>query len=313
MVNCKVCKKGFGEDKNLHAHLKAHSLRMAEYYQKYFPRKDLHTGDIIKFKNKEYYFSTDFNSRMSMKKWLSAQPKNKAREYVKEILSKRIERKNLKYAPSQVELRTVMSPPVQYFNELFGDYYAMCQEVGLTTRFNNFPNKDSFTITDYSSQKNLEILMDTREQFPFKLDYPFQIKTLKYGDYTLSDREVCCGCYVERKSIKDFIGTLSGGLERFRKEIERADESESYLVVLVESPISKCMAFDKLPYVSKRIRATPEYIFRNVRDICQDYDHVQFLFVDGRKEAVRVMKKIFFCGCVYRDYDLQLAYDLKAL
>ena len=113
MVNCKVCKKGFGEDKNLHAHLKAHSLRMAEYYQKYFPRKDLHTGDIIKFKNKEYYFSTDFNSRMSMKKWLSAQPKNKAREYVKEILSKRIERKNLKYAPSQVELRTVMSPPVQ--------------------------------------------------------------------------------------------------------------------------------------------------------------------------------------------------------
>ena len=221
MVNCEVCKKGFGEDKNLHAHLKAHSLRMAEYYQKYFPRKDLHTGDIIKFKNKEYYFSTDFNSRMSMKKWLSAQPKNKAREYVKEILSKRIERKNLKYAPSQVELRTVMSPPVQYFNELFGDYYAMCQEVGLTTRFNNFPNKDSFSITDYSSQKNLEILMDTREQFPFKLDYPFQIKTLKYGDYTLSDREVCCGCYVERKSIKDFIGTLSGGLERFRKEIER--------------------------------------------------------------------------------------------
>ena len=75
--------------------------------------------------------------------------------------------KNLKYAPSQVELRTVMSPPVQYFNELFGDYYAMCQEVGLTSRFNNFPNKDSFSITDYSSKKNLEIL-----RFSFVFLYP---------------------------------------------------------------------------------------------------------------------------------------------
>jgi hypothetical protein len=25
------------------------------------------------------------------------------------------------------------------------------------------------------------------------------------------------------------------------------------------------------------------------------------------------MKKIFFCGCAYHDYDLQLAYDLKVL
>ena len=73
------------------------------------------------------------------------------------------------------------------------------------------------------------------------------------------------------------------------------------------------MAFDKLPYVSKKIQATPEYIFRNVRDIYQDYNNIQFLFVDGRQEAVRVMKKIFFSGCVYKKYDLQLAYDLKFL
>ena len=202
---------------------------------------------------------------------------------------------------------------IEYFNDLFGDYYEVCGEIGLRPRFNSFPNQASFSLTDYSKKKNLEIFMDTREQFPFKLDHPFQIKTLKFGDYTLSDKEVCCDCYIERKSIKDFVGTLSGGLERFRREIERAGEDESYLVVLVESLISKCMAFDKLPYVSKRIRATPEYIFRNVRDICQDYDHVQFLFVNGRKEAVRVMKKILFCGCMYREYDLQLAYDLKFL
>jgi hypothetical protein len=313
MVNCKICEKEFGEDRQLHAHLKAHKLRMAGYYQKHFPRKDLYTKEIIKFKNKNYYFSNDFNSRINMKKWLKDQPIEKAKEYTKKILTNRAERKNLEYTPSQVELRTIMSPPIQYFNELFGDYYSVCEEMGLKNRFISYPKENSFSIVDYSNQKNLEILVDTREQFPLKLDFPFQIKTLKFGDYTLSDREVCCDCYIERKSIKDFVGTLSGGLERFKREIERALENEAYLVVLVETQISKCMAFDKLPYVSKKIKATPEYIFRNVRDICQQYDHLQFLFVDGRKEAVRVMKKILFCGCLYKDYDLQLSYDLKIL
>jgi len=313
MVDCVICKKEFDLDKQLHAHLKAHKMRMAEYYQKYFPRKDLYTGDIIKFKNKDYYFSTDFNSRISMKKWLKDLPTEKAKDYVKKILLQRVERKKIKYSPTQVELRTVMSPPVQYFSELFGDYYSLCEEAGLERRFFGLARKNTFSSTDYSNKKDLDILVDTREQFPLKLDYPFQIKTLNFGDYTLSDKEVCCDCYIERKSIKDFIGTLSGGLERFRREIERAKDNECYLVVLVESLISKCMAFDRLPYVSKKIKATPEYIFRNVRDICQDYDHVQFLFVDGRKEAVRVMKKILFCGCLYKDYDLQYAYDLKIL
>ena len=62
MVSCKVCQKEFENDASLHRHLRAHSLRKVEYYQKYFPRYDLHTGDIIKFKSKEQYFSSDFNS-----------------------------------------------------------------------------------------------------------------------------------------------------------------------------------------------------------------------------------------------------------
>ena len=85
MVNCKICEKEFGEDRQLHAHLKAHKLRMAGYYQKHFPRKDLYTKEIIKFKNKNYYFSNDFNSRINMKKWLKDQPIEKAKEYTKKI------------------------------------------------------------------------------------------------------------------------------------------------------------------------------------------------------------------------------------
>ena len=73
------------------------------------------------------------------------------------------------------------------------------------------------------------------------------------------------------------------------------------------------MAFKKLPYVSKKVRATPEYIFSNVRTLIQKYPYLQFLFVNGRKESVRVMEKMFFNGTDYKNYDLQLAYDLKIL
>ena len=35
-VKCAVCGKEFETERQLHGHLKAHKLRMAEYYQKYF-------------------------------------------------------------------------------------------------------------------------------------------------------------------------------------------------------------------------------------------------------------------------------------
>ena len=94
---------------------------------------------------------------------------------------------------------------------------------------------------------------------------------------------------------------------------EKAEEAEAYVVVLVERNLNECSVFNRLPYVSKKIKATPEYIFRNVREIIQKYKSVQFLFVKGRKEASEITKKILFSKGKCRDIDLQLAYDLKLL
>ena len=58
MVKCLICDEVFEKDKGLHMHLRSHSMRMVEYYQKFFPRKDLLTGEIIKFKNKGSINST---------------------------------------------------------------------------------------------------------------------------------------------------------------------------------------------------------------------------------------------------------------
>ncbi len=309
MVKCAECDKDFKSEKSLHAHIKCHDLRLAEYYQKNFPRKDLYSGELIKFKSKEYYFSTNFNDRRNMKKWLESQDEQDQKKYCKKVLEERKNKKNLFYAPSQVELRSVMTPPVQHYLKVFGSYSKICEELGLKNKFKDLSGEIKYD----NSSKDCKIYIDTREQKPFKFDIPFEIKTLKFGDYALSDKEVSGNCYVERKSLNDFIGTMSGGYDRFRREVERAVEQDAYLIVLVERSIEEAMNFNKLPYVSSKVRATPEYIFNRVRSLNQDFKNIQFLFAKTKTEAVRLTKKIFFCGQAFKTQDLQLAYDLKML
>ena len=314
-TNCKICEKTFDSDRQLHSHLKAHKIRMVEYYQKHFSRYDKHTGKIIKFKNKEQYFSSDFNDRGSLKKWLSEVDEKEAQEYCTKLLIDRKNKKNLKYPPTEIELRTTMMPPIHYYNKLFGNYYELCKNLDFEYRYIT-PDKEMFSKKiDYRmlESRGISIHVDTREQKPYKLNLPITVTTLKYGDYTLSDSELCSDLHIERKSLADFIGTLSGGYTRFKNEIERALEANSNLVILVEDTLDHCLAFKKLPYVSKRIKATPEFIFHNVRELIQEYPHIQFLFVNGKVEAARVAELLLLTQVNHVSVDLQNAYDIGIL
>lgn len=306
MVKCKICNLEFETDKAFHGHLKSHKLRMVEYYQTHEPRYDLLTGELINFKNKDYYFSNDFNNKISMKKWLKAQTPEAQKDYLKKLLSQRKEKHSLTYAPTEVELRSITSPPVPYYHNLFNDYYQLCGEIGFRNKY-QYPKEE----LKFEIKQGYKIFIDTREQMPLVIDYPTEIKGLKFGDYAINDSEN--KCYIERKSISDFIGTMSGGYERFCREIERSIAAEANLIVLVERPLQECLSFQHLNYVSKKIKVTPEFIFFNVRELIQKYSNVQFLFVDGREECVRVMKRIFFSNGEYKKYDLQLMYDLNLL
>ena len=104
-----------------------------------------------------------------------------------------------------------------------------------------------------------------------------------------------------------------GGFKRFVNEIERAGEAEASLIVLVEENLNKCRSFNHLPQVSRKIKATPEYIFHNVRYLIQAYPHVQFLFVNTRKDASRIIEKIFLGQAKHNIIDLQYCYDNKIL
>ena len=309
---CKECGKEFETERRMHSHLKAHGLRMASYYQKHFPRYDMYDGEMIKFKDKRHYFDSDFNSRVNQRKWLEQQPLETSRSYLKNIIAKRKEKKDLIFSPCQVELRTLMTPSIITYEKYFDDYYDMCSSIGLKNKFKKVEKIIEGSVKN--ERDDLKVYIDTREQMPLKFNIESEAKALKYGDYALSDKSLTCNCYIERKSLADFISTISVlNHERFCNEIKRAEEDNANLVVVVEEGLNKALAFKHLPHISKKIKATPEYIFHKVRQIIQEYNSVQFLFVNGRKESVRVIEKIFFSGCVYKDVDLQLAYDKKIL
>jgi hypothetical protein len=308
-VICKIDGKEFKDEKSLHLALRSYGTNKEKYYHKYYPRKDLLTGEVINFKSKEQYFNSDFNHKNNMKKWLNSQPQDLAKDYCKKLLIKRKEDKRLVYAPSQVELRSIMSPSIIFYNKLFDNYYSLCKSLGLINKFTNI-NKDRDLFLNKLTIKNT-IYVDTREQNWLKFDLPFEIKTLQYGDY-------CCDlepkCFIERKNLSDFIGTLSSkNLERFKSEIDRAKKDSAYLIVIVEEKLSNAMSFKYLPHISKNIKASPEFIFHNVRELLQSYDNLQFLFVDGREEMKRVILSIFSSDGLYKNVDLQLAYDLGVL
>ena len=309
---CKECDKKFSSERSLHSHIKAHDLRVVSYYQKFYPRHDLYDGSIIKFKSKKQYFERDFNSRTTQRKWIESQSKDDARKYLKKLLENRIEEKDIHFSPCQVELRSLLVPSIVFYEKYFDDYYQLCEDLGLKNKYKKVDN--IITGDHYRKNEDLKIYIDTREQKPLDFDFPTEARTLKFGDYTLSDKSVTCNCYVERKSLADFISTISvANHDRFCREIERAKEDKANLIILVEDSLPHAMSFPFLPYISKKIKVTPEFIFHKVRNAIQNYDHIQFLFVKNREEASRVTEKIFFSGCIYKDIDLQLAYDKEIL
>ena len=309
---CKVCGQEFETERKLHSHLKKHDLRVAAYYQKYYPRYDLYDGKIIKFKSKDYYFNTEFNTRTNQLKWLDSLPKEEAESYLKKLLIDRKEKKNLIYSPCQVELRSTPIPSIISYEKKIGNYYKFCESIGFQNKYESI---DNIAVgSSLSKDKDVKVYVDTREQLPLKFNIPTESKGLKFGDYALSDKSLTCNCYIERKSLADFISTISvQNYERFCREVQRAAENEANLIIVVEESLTNALSFPFLPHISKKIRVTPEFIFHQVRDMIQKYDHIQFLFVKGRKESVRVIEKIFFSSCIYKKIDLQLAYDKKIL
>lgn len=303
MVKCEINGENYESIEDLHKFLRKFKIKQSDYYHQYFPRKDLMTNELIPFDNYDQYFSQEFINKINLRKWLKENEKD-GKEWAIKWLKNRKKEKQLIYSPSQVELRSLFCPSMKYYDSL-GGYYKICEELGFKNRYNNDKLK-------FNSILDKSIIIDSREQKPINLsNYKTTISALKVGDYSLKNNDL--NIYIERKSLSDMCGTFSKGLERFNKELERAKESDSYIITMVENNIADALGFNFLPQ-TRWVKAQPQFIFKNLRDLLVKYSlNFQILFVDGRKDFSNKLIKIFELGNQVKTVDLQYRLELGEL
>lgn len=300
--------------KSLHAHLRHFHIKQADYYVQFFPRRCLGTGQPIPFRDRDQYFSQDFVDKNAIKKFIKNNP-NEGREWAIGWLRKRKEEKQLVYAPSQVELRSLSCPSMPYYDSV-GGYYEICRELGFKDRYASYTEQ---TIVKAGYWDDKCIVCDTREQKPLGFTVKTVRETLNVGDYALAaphDK----GVRIERKSLADAVGSLNcrkitrkkgedSSFERLDRELARATENGQYVVMVVESPITQALSFSYLPQL-KWTKVSEAHVFKNLRDLLTKYPlSFQAVFADGRVDAAQKVLKIFEMGDQVRRVDLQNAVE----
>ena len=297
---CQVCGAETGSFSALHRHIKKdHGLIPRDYYPLFFNRRDLFDGELIEFKDIKQYFSTNFNSKYNFLKWIAPGGKE-VQDYSINILKERAEEKGTNLIPANVELKSLFAPNLSDYISMFGgvgNFKSVLDEAGLQMKLG--------VENPVQKEGDFKIFIDSREQaaLPFKNS---EVKKLIVGDYCPSE-EFFSGIFAERKSLYDLAGTLTSGLDRFKREIERAAELGLYLVVITES--SFIDAFDYSPKNSFSQRIGGAYLFNKIRLLMKDYNNIQFVFAKNRDRSRELTEKIFRMGDAARTTDLEWCKD----
>jgi hypothetical protein len=237
-----------------------------------------------------------------MLKWCASESEDKVGEYIIKKLKDRIENKKLKYAPNHLELKIAQLPDIDTYKNIFGSYSKACSKAGVKPLFSK-PITSRF-FNDDEEFEDLEIMIDTREQKPLVFNSSQDLK-LDFGDYTVAGEDYNY-TYVDRKAEQDFKGTLSGGFERFKRELDRVKQFESYLFVVVESDLNKIYKNNMFgPHKSNL-----KFIYHNMRVLTHEYKgYCQFVFTGNRANSQSIIPKILTLGKSLWDVDLQYYID----
>lgn len=312
MDKCLDCEKQFDTEAGLHIHVAAVHKSLRDYYHRHFPRCCKLSGNLLPFKDKASYMLADFACRENQIQWLKTADRTEVKQYIMQYWAARKERKSLRYEPSQVEMRSLDMPGKKTLNDLFGDYHLVFDSLGLQRRF----EQDIFLLEPADISKQM-IIVDTREQQPLEFERRTRSFALRFGDYRLSNDKISDHCYVERKSVMDFHGSVCKEYERFGREISRAISAGAYLIVLVEGSLQDVHSFSNSRFFNKPLSAARQRsitsaasVFSKMRDLLQLYpENLQFLFVKDRETSVRAIERLFASGGEYKKVDLQFAYD----
>lgn len=293
---CKECNQEFLAEKSLHAHLKVHGYFVADYYCKHFPRKDLLTGELIQFRDKEEYLSSYFSRRENMMEWLSSASIEDAQRVSLEMLNLRIKKKKLSNGPTEAELFFANLPPISEYKKLFGSYTKACELAGVRPALvGKLP--DEWT----GNFSNKKIYADTREQNPLVFANSERLK-LDVGDYSTSGEDFK-NTFVDRKSFNDWCGTLVGdNLERFRREIKRCQTQNCFLWVVIECPIAAVYSLAR----SSCHKPNISYVAHNMRILQGEFkNNLQFVFSGSRENSQVIIPKLLCIGDKLWSVDLQ--------
>ena len=121
----------------------------------------------------------------------------------------------------------------------------------------------------------LEITIDTREQTPFHFDdhiAKVRIGGLKTGDYACTgDR----GFAVERKSLDDFLSTISSGWKRFQRG--RSKYTAAQMVEIIRGIFrGDAQSRAIVPPQHAHFNLTPAFVLKRCGEIEHLGGHVQF-------------------------------------
>lgn len=297
---CKICQEEVLEDSHFY---KNHKIKISSYFQKFFPRFDLFSNESIIFKNKETYFSTDFNDKRNLKKYLESVNKEDGLKYLIDWLIKRKNSKNLIYSMGEFECRSLCFPSIKYIENYYGEgsYNKICLESGLKLKYN----------LNYSPETNQidEIIIDTRESKPYNFDIPVKIQKLNFADYAPVPNPN--NVFVERKEIGDWAGVMSNGYERFQKELQRAKDNNAYIIILIESKYSDLLSINYLPQ-TKWLKASSEFLMKRARDLYLRFDNFQMVCGGKRSECIELFNKIIRIKNI-QTFDIQYLIDINKI
>ena len=116
----------------------------------------------------------------------------------------------------------------------------------------------------------IRIVIDTREQTPWAFDPGRAVAhygTLRTGDYALEGDDSFA---IERKSMDDFLGTISTGWERFRRELDRMDGWAAKVVIVegdYEQTVFNEQGGELIPPVHRHWMLSPQFIEKRIAQL----------------------------------------------
>ncbi len=279
----------------MHAHIKKHNISLEEYYHKHYPRYDLHTKELIKFKNYDQYFGENFNNKANLKRWLKTADTGLAQNILLFQTKEKLKQKQHGFCYGEVQLFSYGLPDISTYQKVFGSYREFSYQVGLPVQFpKGLPEKWQ------KSGNDLTILIDTREQKPLKFLNSKSVK-LDFGDYTVGGERFDY-TFVERKSEEDFKSTFGSGTQRFLEELKRCHDMNSYLFIVVEAYMKKINQNNAF----SAYKCNMDFIWHNVRECLRAFPKsCQFVFVGNRTNSTLYIPKILNCGKEIWRTDLQ--------